>query len=448
MKILILGSGGREHALAWKLAASAEKVWCAPGNDGMAGSVECLRVDLKDVPGVADLAARIDADLTIVGPEAPLVLGIADEFASRGLVLLGPGKDAAQLEGSKIFAKRFLERHGIPTASVIGICDSAGEAREALKSTRWPAVIKADGLCAGKGVLVAASMEEADAFIHRLWDVGEFGDAGKRVLIEEGLAGEELSYIILTDGKDFIRMAPARDHKRAYDNDQGPNTGGMGAYSMDSILPAALDELVVSTIVRPTLEGLRRDGLEYHGFLYFGLMLTADGPKVLEYNCRLGDPETEAVLPRVDFDLGEACWRAAQGELEDFKANWLPGASACVVIAAQGYPGNPRSGTPIHGLENAANVPGAVIFHAGTRREGTVWKTNGGRVLIVSARGENLGSACGIAYEAVGKIEIEGSFYRRDIGRRAAAGQEAGHAPKVQEQAATKTASAPRRRET
>lgn len=448
MKVLIIGGGGREHALAWKLVSSAEKVWCAPGNDGIAGTVECLPLDVNDASGAADLAAKIGADLAIVGPEAPLALGIADEFAVRGLALLGPGRAAAQLEASKIFAKHFLQRHGIPTASVIGICDSAAGARQALKSASWPAVIKADGLCAGKGVLVTGSMEEADAFVHRLFEEGEFGDAGKRVLIEEGLAGEEISYIVLSDGKDFIRMAPARDHKRAYDNDLGPNTGGMGAYSMDSILPEALDHRIVETIVRPTLEGLRRDGLPYRGFLYFGLMVTAEGPKVLEYNCRLGDPETEAVLPRADFDLAKACWLAAQGKLGDFKAKWLSGASVCVVIAAQGYPGNPRRGTPIHGLEDAAHVPGAVVFHAGTRREGAIWRTSGGRVLIVSARGENLAAARRVAYEAAGKIQIEGSFYRGDIGRGPGAEPEAGRPPEAQGQAAAGTISAPRRQGT
>jgi len=421
MKILVIGGGGREHALAWKLrqSPSVAKIWCAPGNDGLAQAVECLPLDLKDVQAAAGMAKEIGADLTIVGPELPLSLGIADEFASKGLALLGPARTAAQLEGSKIFAKRFLDRHKIPTAAVRGICTSLEEAQQVLASATWPLVIKADGLCAGKGVLVTNAYSEASQFITRLMSSNEFGDAGKHVLIEEGLEGDELSYIILTDGTNFIPLAPARDHKRAYDGDRGPNTGGMGAYSTDSILPSALEDEIVRIIVQPTLAGLRAEGIPYRGFLYFGLMLTAEGPKVLEYNCRLGDPETEAVLPRADFDLARACQAAATGSLAGFDAQWRRGASVCVVIASEGYPANPRMGVPIHGLDEAARVPGAVVFHAGTRRDGSIFRTAGGRVLIVSACGEDLEVASQIAYAAAEKIQIAGSFYRRDIGRRA-----------------------------
>jgi len=445
MKILVIGGGGREHAMVWKLrqSASVEKIWCAPGNPGIALEAECVPLDLKDVKAAADLAAKLGADLTIVGPELPLVLGIADEFQRRGLALLGPAQKAAQLEGSKIFAKRFMERHAIPTAAVYGICDSAADARRALAAVRWPVVIKADGLCAGKGVLVASSAEDAAAFLERLMDKREFGDAGRQVLLEEGLAGEELSYIILTDGKDFIRMAPARDHKRAYDNDEGPNTGGMGAYSVDEILPAALEKKIIETIVRPTLDGLQKDGMPYRGFLYFGLMLTASGPKVLEYNCRLGDPETEAVVLRAEFDLAQACAQAARGALGKFEAKWHPGASVCVVIASKGYPDKPQTGVPIYGLEDARRVAGAVVFHAGTRRNGAVWSTSGGRVLVVSARGEDLAGACRVAYDAASKIRIEGAFYRHDIGRRDAGRpgigrQDTGSPLAAEEQAAAK----------
>jgi phosphoribosylamine--glycine ligase len=331
---------------------------------------------------------------------------------------------AAQLEGSKIFAKQFMQRHGIPTAGVYGICESAAEAYKALESVKWPAVVKADGLCAGKGVLVAQSAEEARQSISRVMEKREFGDAGRRVLLEEGLGGEELSYIILTDGKKFLRMAPARDHKRAFDNDEGPNTGGMGVYSIDEILPAELERAIIDTIVQPTLSGLAADGLAYRGFLYFGLMLTTDGPKVLEYNCRLGDPETEAVLLRADFDLAQACMLAAQGSLRGFEANWLPGASVCVVIASKGYPGEPQTGVTIQGLEDAARSPGAVVFHAGTRRANDAFCTNGGRVLMVGAAGETLASARRQAYDAVSRIHIEGAHYRSDIGKpRVAKGQ-------------------------
>jgi phosphoribosylamine--glycine ligase len=418
VKILVIGGGGREHAIVWKLARSAavEKVWCAPGNGGIANDAECVALDLRDVKAAAELASKLATDLTIVGPELPLVLGIADEFAKRGLALLGPGAKAAQLEGSKIFAKKFMERHGIPTAGVYGICQSAADAHQALKSATWPVVVKADGLCAGKGVLVAPSAAEARAFIERLMDTREFGQAGTRVLLEEGLAGDELSYIVLTDGNDFIRMAPARDHKRALDGDKGPNTGGMGAYSIDGILPAALEKQIMETIVRPTLDGLKADRTPYRGFLYFGLMLTADGPKVLEYNCRLGDPETEAVLLRADFDLAEACLQTVRGRLGGFDAKWSAGASVCVVIASKGYPGDPQTGIAIEGLEDAAKVRGAVLFHAGTRRDGRACYTNGGRVLVVSAMSEDLAGARGIAYEAAGRIRIAGAHYRKDIG--------------------------------
>lgn len=425
MKILVIGGGGREHAMVWKLkqSAAAEKIWCAPGNDGIANDVECVALQVKDANGVAaaaDLAQKLGANLTVVGPELPLVLGIADEFAARGLALLGPGREAAQLEGSKIFSKKFMQRHGIPTPKVYGIHDSSKVAYAALESVNWPLVIKADGLCAGKGVLVTSSAAEAREFIARVMENGEFGDAGKRVLFEEGVAGEELSYIILTDGRDFIRMAPARDHKRAYDNDVGPNTGGMGVYSIDEILPRALETTVIDRIVRPTLDGLRKDGMAYRGFLYFGLMLTAQGPQVLEYNCRLGDPETEAVLLRADFDFAEACARAARGELAGFNAEWSAGASLCVVVASKGYPANPQLGTSILGLEGASEMPDTVVFHAGTRREGATFRTSGGRVLVVSAKGDDLAAARRAAYSAVERIEIEGSFYRRDIGKRGA----------------------------
>ena len=430
MKILVIGGGGREHAIVWKLArsASVEKVWCAPGNAGIAMGVECVPLDVKDPEAAADLAAKLGADLTIVGPEVPLVAGIADEFAKRRLALLGPAKAAAQLEGSKIFAKKFMERHGIPTAGVYGVPESAAEAYAALPGVKWPLVIKADGLCAGKGVLVTASDDEARAFIERVMERHEFGDAGSRLLLEEALAGDELSYIILTDGTDFIRMAPARDHKRAYDNDEGPNTGGMGVYSTDEILPPALERKIVETIVRPTLEGLKADGMPYRGFLYFGLMLTPDGPQVLEYNCRLGDPETEAVLLRADFDFGQACMQAATGSLSGFDAKWARGASVCVVIASKGYPGDPQTGVAIDGLEDAAQVQGAVVFHAGTKRDGATCYTNGGRVLVVSAAGEDLASARATAYEAVGRIRIAGAFHRTDIGRKSIERKDIGNA--------------------
>src|SRR5271169_922745 len=420
MKILVLGGGGREHALVWKLRQSptVETIWCAPGNGGISNDAECLPLDLSDVKATADLAAKLGADLTIAGPELPLVLGVADEFARRGLTLLGPEKKAAQLEGSKIFAKQFMARHGIPTAAMYGTYELAIDAYTELCSVEWPLVIKADGLCAGKGVLVTSSPDEATAFIERAMEKHEFGDAGKRLLLEEGLAGEELSYIVLTDGKDFIPMAPTRDHKRAFDGDQGPNTGGMGAYSTDDMLSPELEKKLQETIVQPTLAGLEKDEIPYKGFLYFGLMLTEDGPKVLEYNCRLGDPETQAILLRADFDLGKACLRAAQGKLAGFRARWTPGASACVVLASEGYPISPKTGKPIVGLGEPSKVGGAIIFHAGTRREGDTYYTSGGRVLSVSASGQDLATVSRVIYDTVSRISIEGTHYRTDVGRK------------------------------
>ncbi len=419
MKILVIGSGGREHALVWKLRQSSavDKIWCAPGNGGIAKDAECVPLDQQDVKAAADLAAKLAADLTIVGPELPLVLGIADEFARRGLTLLGPTQKAAQLEGSKVFAKNFLQAHKIPTAAVYGIFDSPVDAYAELCSVDWPLVIKADGLCAGKGVLVTSSPDEATSFIDRVVDKREFGDAGKRVLLEEGLAGEELSYIILTDGKDFVPLAPTRDHKRAFDNDEGPNTGGMGAYSTNEMLPAGVEKEILNKIVRPTLKGLQDDGIPYKGFLYFGLMLTGEGPQVLEFNCRLGDPETEAILLRADFDFAQACMAAAQGRLDQVHAKWSVGASICVVIASEGYPSNPKTCRLIEGLDGAAQVPGAVVFHAGTRIEGGKYYSSGGRVLQICANGPDFDSAKRICYDAVSRIKIDGAHYRKDIGQ-------------------------------
>jgi phosphoribosylamine--glycine ligase len=419
MKILVIGSGGREHAIVWKLrqSASVEKIWCAPGNGGMAQHAECVPLDLKDVRAAAYVAASLGADLTIVGPELPLVLGIVDEFSRRGLPILGPRREAAQLEGSKIFSKQFMERHGIPTAAIYGICDSAAGARAALDKAEWPVVIKADGLCAGKGVLVTSSRGEAEEFIDRAMEQRDFGDAGSRLLLEEGLRGQELSYIVLTDGDHFIPMIPTRDHKRAFDNDAGPNTGGMGAYSTDDILAPELEKEIVDTIVIPTLRGLKADGLPYCGFLYFGLMLTPAGPKLLEYNCRLGDPETEAILLRADFDLAQACLAAVRGNLAAFRAQWTPGASACVVIASEGYPSSPIVGREVLGLPSASQgSEDGVVFHAGTRSEKGRFYTNGGRVLVVAASGSDLQKALDKAYETVRSIKCEGAFYRTDIG--------------------------------
>lgn len=422
MKILVIGSGGREHALIWKLrqCSSVSKLWCAPGNGGIARDAECLPADPGNGAELVMLAERLGADLTVFGPELPLVLGTADEFARKGLCALGPGKQGAQLEGSKLFAKRFLERHAIPTAAAYGVYDSADDARRGLGKVRWPAVLKADGLCGGKGVLVAPSENEAGAFVDRLMVRREFGEGGARLLVEEALDGEELSYIVLCDGRNFIPLVPTRDHKRAFDGNRGPNTGGMGAYSTDGMIPAELNRRIVETIVRPTLDGLAADGVHYRGFLYFGLMLTSSGPKVLEFNCRLGDPEAQAIVPRIDFDFAAALRAAAEGNFDQLEAKWKPGASLCVVMASGGYPGKHEIGKQIDGLQQAGEIPGVVVFHAGTRRDGNKYYTCSGRVFGVSASAPTLPAAREAAYLAVRKIRFSGAHFRTDIAQQAA----------------------------
>ncbi|MFZ0211341.1 MAG: phosphoribosylamine--glycine ligase [Candidatus Acidiferrales bacterium] len=418
MKILVIGSGGREHALAWKLRQSAqvERIWCAPGNDGMAEQADCVAANVSDVSALADIAQSVQADLTIVGPEQPLVLGIADEFARRGLALLGPSREAAQLEGSKIFAKEFMRRHAIPTASTYGTFDSVAKAQAALREVDWPVVVKADGLCAGKGVLVTSSVNEAASFIERLIENDAFGAAGKHVIIEECLQGPELSYIVLTDGERFAPLAPSRDYKRVFDGNAGPNTGGMGAISSDELLSAELERVVQESIVRPAIEGMKKDGTPYSGFLYFGLMMTAAGPRVLEFNCRLGDPETEALVMRMNFDLAEALFATATGRLSDAKMNWRPKASCCVVLAAEGYPQKPKMGAGISGLTSQEKPSSTAVFHAGTKRVGDGYCVNGGRVLTIAAAGENLAQARLRAYSEARKISFEGMHFRGDIG--------------------------------
>jgi len=418
MKILVIGGGGREHALAWRLrrSASVQRVWCAPGNGGIALDAECISANLGNPNELADLAARLGADLTIVGPEQPLVLGVADEFSRRGLRLVGPSRECAQLEGSKIFAKRFLERHGIPTARMLAVCDSAADAIRALESVEWPLVMKADGLCAGKGVLVTGSQSEARAFVESVMEKRTLGEGGSRMLLEETLQGQELSVIVVADGEHFVPMVPARDHKRAFDYDQGPNTGGMGAYSIDEIISRELEKQILETIVRPTFKGLAADGLTYRGFLYFGLMLTPQGPKVLEFNCRLGDPETQAIVARMDFDLAEVLSAATEGALDKVRVTWKPGASLCVVMASGGYPGSYQVGKKIDGLDEAATIPNAVVFHAATEKRDGEYYTCSGRVLGVTACGTTLETARTAAYQAVGKIHFDGKHYRGDIG--------------------------------
>ena len=421
MRVLIIGGGGREHALAWKLRQSAkvERLWCAPGNGGISEDAECVEANVADVASLANLAERLKADLTLVGPEQPLVLGVADEFAKRGLMLVGPSREAARLEGSKVFAKEFLKRNGIPTAATYGIFNSAVDAYTSLCEVDWPVVVKADGLCGGKGVLVTSSPDEATAFIERLMEKREFGDAGKAVILEEGLQGREISYIVLTDGENYLPLAPTRDYKRAFDGDEGPNTGGMGAICSDDLISRELDEAIQTQIVRPTIAGMAKEGRPFRGFLYFGLMVTTGGPKVLEFNCRLGDPETEALVMRMNFDLCEALIQATSGTLIDFRMRWEPKASACIVLAARNYPGKPETGHKIEGLKPDSANADVAVFHAGTRKQEGGYYTNSGRVLTVSARAGSLAEARRKAYDAVSRILFEGMHYRKDIGSEA-----------------------------
>ena len=418
MKILVIGGGGREHALVWKLKQSprVEKIWCAPGNGGIAEDAECVPLGPGDVPAVVAFAEKSSPDLTVVGPELPLVNGLADAFAARHWKIVGPSQDAAQLEGSKIFAKEFLLRHAIPTAKMYGAYDSSEAARAALNHVHWPLVLKADGLCAGKGVIVAQNQPQAEDFIEQALEKNELGPGGKRILFEEGLDGDELSFIVLTDGICYAPMVPTRDHKRAFDGNQGPNTGGMGAYSADDLLTPSLSQRVISEIVRPSLRGLARDGLPYQGFLYVGLMLTKQGPKVLEFNCRLGDPEAQAIVARMDCDLAEVLSDVAERRLDPAKVQWKPGASACVVLASGGYPGKFRTGKPIRGLTGIEKDTGVRVFHAGTTRSGNSVVTSGGRVLGVTASADALDTALTAVYRAIGHIHFDGMHYRKDIG--------------------------------
>lgn len=417
MKILVIGSGGREHALAWKLHESQhmEELYCAPGNAGIAQEAECLPVDLSQPKAILQVAMQIHADLTIVGPEAPLVAGVVDEFEKQNVAIIGPGKAASRLEGSKIFAKEFMQRHGIPSAR-FKVVDTFDDGVEALALFPLPVVIKADGLAAGKGVVIAHCHEEAvqamDDFMRRK----TLGNAGDRVVIEECLTGEESSFIVLTDGRGILPLVPTQDHKAQLDGDLGPNTGGMGAYSDDSILNEPLRDEILSTIVAPTLAGMEMEGSPYRGFLYCGLMLTPAGPKVLEYNVRLGDPETQPILMRLRSDLMELLLAFTENQLSAVDAHWSPNPAVCVVLASKGYPGTPELRKVITGHESAEGLGGVKIFHAGTRMEDHRLLTTGGRVLGVTATAEDLPAAIQRAYTAVGKIQFEGMQYRKDIG--------------------------------
>jgi phosphoribosylamine--glycine ligase len=420
MKVLIIGSGGREHALAWKAAASAgvETVYVAPGNAGTQREpgVQNVSIGAEDVTGLLDFARSYGIDLTIVGPEAPLVAGLVDAFREAGLRCFGPAREAARLEGSKAFAKTFMQRHEIPTAAYATFTD-AEEAKQYLRERGAPAVVKADGLAAGKGVVVAATLDEALDAVDRL--LGDGG--GERVVIEELLEGEEVSFMAMVSGEQVLPLATSQDHKARDDGDRGPNTGGMGAYSPADLVTPELEQRILDEVIRPTVRGLAADGVTYTGFLYAGLMIAADGtPKVLEFNVRLGDPETQPLLMRLRSDLVELCNAALDQRLDGVKADWDPRAAVGVVMASGGYPGSYARGFPIHGLPQ--DTDSARVFHAGTAFDDTGEVINaGGRVLCVCALGDSVAAAQRAAYDLAAGIHWEGAFYRTDIGYRAVA---------------------------
>jgi len=420
MKVLVLGSGGREHALVWKLRASPRvtKLYCAPGNGGMEEDAECAAVDLRSLESMVALAQRLQPDLTVVGPELALTVGVVDEFQRRGWRIFGPTQAAAQLESSKSFAKQFMQRYQIPTAHY-AICAAAEEVHEALKHFSVPIVVKADGLAAGKGVVIAKTKAEATEVALEMLSGKMLGEAGERVVLEEFLGGEELSFLVMSDGERVAPLVAAQDHKRVGDGDTGPNTGGMGAYSTPAILDDQMRDWLVAHVARPVVAGMRDEGMEFRGILYCGLMMTARGPMVLEFNCRFGDPETQPILMRLESDLVDAMEASIEGRASDGDFKWSSDAAVCVVLASGGYPGTYETGKKILGLEEADAVEGVKVFHAGTTNRDGGFYTAGGRVLGVTARGPDLRIALRQAYDAVGKIGFEGMHYRKDIGARA-----------------------------
>jgi phosphoribosylamine--glycine ligase len=420
MKVLILGSGGREHALAWAVKRSTRvtEVVCAPGNGGIAQIARCVPVDLKNLDAMVRLAVAEQPELTIVGPELPLSLGIVDALQERGMRVFGPTQEAARLESSKAFAKQFMKRHQIPTAKY-AVCSNSAELEKAVDYFHPPIVVKADGLAAGKGVIICPSRNIALEAAHGLFTGALLGEAAEQVVIEEFLEGDELSFLCLSDGVHVTPLVPAQDHKRIGEGDTGPNTGGMGVYSTDTMLDGGMQEWVMHHIAEPTVRGMAEEGTPFAGVLYIGLMMTARGPEVLEYNARFGDPETQAILLRLESDLVDVLEACIDGRLNDVQMRWSPGASACVVASSSGYPGSYKTGFPIAGLSSAAQVPGVEVFHSGTSRMGSQLVTSGGRVLGVTATGDSLEQALSRAYQAMAEIEFEGIYYRCDIGHRA-----------------------------
>ena len=420
MKVLVIGSGGREHALVWKLRQSprVKTVYCAPGNGGISQDAECVPVDQKSLESLVALASQLRPDLTVVGPELPLQLGIVDEFTRRGWPVFGPTKAAAQLETSKSFAKEFMNRHRIPTAHY-AICSSTNEVKSALSKFSMPVVVKADGLAAGKGVVICKTKDEVTTTAGEMLSGKMLGEAGARVVLEECLKGDELSFLVISDGERVAPLVAAQDHKRVGDGDTGPNTGGMGAYTFPGLLDEQMAHWLTHHIATPVIEGMKAEGMEYKGILYCGLMMTARGPQVLEFNCRFGDPETQPILMRMESDLLEAIEASIEGRVSDGDFRWSQDASVCVVMASGGYPGTIEVGKRISGISDAEKIDSVKVFHAGTTTRDGDYYTAGGRVLGVTARAASLEAAVERAYDAVKKIYFDGAHYRTDIAARA-----------------------------
>jgi phosphoribosylamine--glycine ligase len=419
MKVLVIGAGGREHALCWKLRQSPllSELYCAPGNPGLAEYADLVPISVDEITRLADFAVDLKIDLTVVGPELPLVLGLVDEFRRRGLAVFGPQRQAAEIEGSKVFAKEFMGRHGVPTAD-FEIVHDAADCRKAAARFGLPVVLKADGLAQGKGVLIPQDAAELDAAVRTLFEERRFGASSDRVVVERYEQGEEVSFMVLADGERVLPLATSKDYKRIGENDTGPNTGGMGAHSPSGLLSADAAALVLEKVILPTIAGLREENRAFVGILYAGLMLTDDGPKVLEFNARLGDPEAQALLLRVENDLLPVLAAGAAGDFGAERLQFRKEASACLVLAAAGYPDKPVKGEPIEGLDAARAVPGASVFHAGTAWRDGVFVSNGGRVLNVCGTGANLREALRTAYAAASEVQWPSKVLRRDIGRR------------------------------
>ena len=420
VNVLVVGSGGREHALAWKISQSAkvDKIYCAPGNAGIAEIAECIDTRADDLEGLAGFALANKIDLTVVGPEIPLVKGIVDLFESRGLRIFGPAKKAALLEGSKVFSKEMMIKYSVPTAKA-EVFTRSSDAKNFIRRVDPPIVVKADGLAAGKGVIVSATRKEAEQAVEAIMEERRFGESGDRLIVEECLNGEEASFMVFTDGENIVPMAASQDHKRAYDGDKGNNTGGMGAYSPTPVINKDLSKKIIDQVIRPIISGMLKEGIRYKGVLYAGLMITGQGPKALEFNVRYGDPETQVIMPRLKEDLVELMDDVIDNKLSPRQLSWEDRSCVCVTCASGGYPGKYEKGKLISGLKELRELEDIMVFHAGTRKQEKKVLTNGGRVLGVTALGKGIAEAVNRAYQAVEKISFEGMHYRRDIGLKA-----------------------------